>query len=61
MLFTAVKIIEVACGLLRIIRPGKFDSQFIIQHLRLHHAGGSSFFITHYYLSVSLSGVEKDF
>ena len=44
-----------------VLRPGKFDSQFIIQQLWLQHAGGSLFFIIHYYLSVSLSSVEKDF
>ena len=37
------------------IRPGKFDSQFIVQQLEMLHAGGRPFFIIHYYTSVMIS------
>ena len=33
---------------LKDLRPGKVDSQFIVQQFGLLHAGGSSFFIIHY-------------
>ena len=46
------KCIHFATGIWECVRPGKLDSQFIVQNLYILHAGGRPFFIIHYYLTI---------